>query len=252
MTDHHDPLDDLASAHLDDPAHPGAIDDELRLRIERLGAAREALRASAAPPIDPVERDRAIAAALAAFDEEPAGGDPIVVPLRPHRRRPARLVELVGIAAAIVALALVVPLLGRLGSGSPDDVAVAPTVASIPGAASGGASSDPAPNAMALDSAASPSIDLGSFAEVDALAAAVRARLDEARRSVGNAETTAGAYSDGSACAEERAAGGDAALTATATLEGRPVIVIVHETPTGRTLVVLASDDCSTISRHSL
>lgn len=262
MTDHHDPLDDLASAHLDGERDlPESTDRDLRLRIERLVSAREALRGAEAP-IDPERREQAIAAALAAFDEAPfdeapfdeapSEGDRVVTPLRSGRRRPLRLVEMAGIAAAVVALALVVPLLGRLDSGSNEDL-VAPTAEPTDGAASG----DRSPSKMALDSAAPGTSDLGAFSDVDALTDAVRARLATTTTAAASSDEAASMSapaggSAGPACPDERASGGSEVFAASATLGGRPVLVIVQEDPAGRRLVVLASDDCSTISSQRL
>lgn len=250
MTDHHDPLDDLASAHLDgEQGLPDPLDRDLRARVDRLATARDALR-GANTSIDPVRREQAIAAALAAFDDELPEGDHVVAPLA-SRRRPLRLVEMAGIAAAIVLLALVVPLLGRLDSGSNEDV-VAPTLESTKDAASG----DSSPTKMALGSADASTSDLGTFPDVSALTEAVRARLAEPTG--GSVTAGGGAERSGSAptttapaCPDERAAGGAEVFAASATLDGRRVLVVVQEDQGGRSLVVLAGD-CSTISRQRL
>lgn len=251
MTDEPDPLDDLASARLDgehDRSDP--LDDELRARVERLAAARDALR-DAPAPADPARREQAITAALAAFDDETGRSERVVAALPARRRRPIRLVEMAGIAAAIVALALVVPLLDRLDSGSNDDV-VAPTVQSSRDAASGAGSAD----RMALDANGSAS-DLGAFPDVGALTDAVRARLDAPAgyaASGGAAEGMASPAPSSTApvCADQRSSGGAEVFAASATLDGRRVVVVVLEDHGGRTLVVLASHDCSTVGRQRL
>lgn len=252
MTDHHDPLDDLASASLDGERTPSSSTDrELRARVERLEAARMALRGADAP-VDPLRREEAIEAALAAFDEELAPVDHGVRLARSRFRRPPRAAALVGIAAAIALLALAVPLLGRLGSPSKDEV-VAPRNQTTAGATSG----DSSPSRMMVAGADASSADLGTFSGVDALTAAVRARLDAPPTSSpatgGEAATAAPpAASTAPPCADQRAAGGPEVFTAVATLDGRSVIVVVHEDPEGRTLVVLASDDCTTLSSRRL
>lgn len=251
MTDHHDPLDDLASAHVDGEQDlPDPLDDDLRARVELLATARDALRGADAP-IDPIRREQAIAAALAAFDDEPVElGHGMA--RRRSRRRPIRLVEMAGIAAAIVLVALVVPLLGRLDSGSDQDV-VAPPAESTEDAASGGS----ARTQMALGSADASASDLGSFSDVSALTDAVRAQLAEPTgggSSPADAETTSGPTptSTEPACADERTSGGPEVFAASATLSGRRVLVVVQEDQAGRTLVVLDSVDCSTVSRTRL
>ncbi len=274
MTDHHDPLQDLASAHLDGEGDlPDPSDRELRAQIDRLGAARDALR-SAAAPADALRREQAIAAALAVFDEEPCDEEPcdeepcevgpfsqVLIPPRWHRPRRLRAVELAGIAAAIVLVALAVPVLGHLRDGSREEV-VAPTAKSSTDAAPGAGMSgdDSSSTQMVLDATAT---DLGAFADVGVLADAVRARLaatattNTTSRAEASTETEAAATEPARGvtappCARERAAGGTEVFTAQATLDGRPVIVVVHEDPGGRTLVVLAHDDCSTISSQRL
>ena len=66
-----DPLDELASAYLDDEATPAErarveADQDLLVRVSELRRARMALQAMS--PIDPVERDATLEAALAEFD----------------------------------------------------------------------------------------------------------------------------------------------------------------------------------------
>jgi hypothetical protein len=120
MTDPHD--DEIASAHLD-----GAATDEerarvhgdpgLQARVAALGAVRDALQEPI--PVDPAARDAAIAAALAAFDAEGATPEAASVatvrPIAARRGLSPTALRVVGAAAVLVLLALLVPLLARSG-----------------------------------------------------------------------------------------------------------------------------------------
>lgn len=131
-TDHRD---ELASAHLDglttaDESAQVADDAELRARVERLGAAREALRATDANVTITADveqrREAGIAAALAAYDDEVAATTRSTLAAVPTVRRlraaePRRRWQVIGIAAAVLLLALAVPLLGSLDDGSDDE-----------------------------------------------------------------------------------------------------------------------------------
>lgn len=119
---HHDPLDDLASAHLDGATTPEEAarvqaEPELGARVEALRAVRTALAATA--PADGGRREQAIAAALTAYDDERT-----VTPLTAvvsRRRGPAqRSWRVVGAAAAAAALVALVPLVASLSSKSDD------------------------------------------------------------------------------------------------------------------------------------
>ena len=118
MTDH-DPLDELASAHLDGATSPEeaaqvAADPALQARVEELRAVRDAV--AAVPPVDPARRDAAIAAALAAFEEagppEPGRSASVtsLTEVAARRGRSARARRWLGAAAVIALLVALVPL----------------------------------------------------------------------------------------------------------------------------------------------
>lgn len=269
-----DPLDELASAHLDGVTTPAeaaqvGADPGLAHRLERLAAVRDALRASAPASVDATQRDAAIAAALAAFDEADdlaASTTTTAVPLaHPHRARPRRrTLQLVGIAAAAVLLALTVPVLDRIGSDRRDDTAsssfdatgssLAPSAeegaASGAGGGTAGGAKDQASNLDAFEAAGAP--DLGPFAELDALQAAVRGQLGTAARPT---TTAAGADSpDRTTTATSCTPSGEGAVVyvARATLSTQPVTVVVREDPAGgRTLLVLDAG-CAVLSEGPL
>jgi hypothetical protein len=288
MTDHDDPadrIDDLASAQLDgvtmpDEAARAATDPAVADRLERLRAVRDQLRATAATdPVDPARRERAIAAALAAYDADAdAEGDAAttaagrtVVPLaaRGQRGRSSTALRVAGVAAALLLLALTVPLLGRLGSdddradlasgdASTEESAEARDLA---GAGATTTAGDDAASAFsALDAA-----PLGSFDTVDELASAVAALGKDAPSQAAAAEAapTAGGAAD--AASDEQAsrvadcattagerAGGTVAFQGYAVLDGETVVVVViDEGDDARTLVVL-DEGCSELATRPL
>lgn len=269
MTDQHDPLDDLASAHLDGHTTPEevarvATDPVLSARIARFETARAALRATAAEPVDPHERDSAIAAALTAFDE---GHDHVVRPVAAFRARrwwvAPRALRLAGVAAAVALLALAVPLLGRLDRDGDEDVASIDERAGADRGETGDAATDLSETAGGVPGAATAAPgpdDLGSFEGLRALAAAVRDRLE--------ASTTAGSSADAalvpeaatttarvSACDEElaRRFGPASRYSALATLDGEPVTVVVYEDGDGALeLVVVDRAACTEVTRTPL
>jgi hypothetical protein len=117
MTDPHD-LDELASAHLDGTTTPDeaariAADPELQARVRALQAARDAVRAPV--PADPDRREAALAAALAAFDQD-AIRRPADRRVVPHSSRTT--LRVLGAAAVVALLALLIPV---LGTGGDDD-----------------------------------------------------------------------------------------------------------------------------------
>ncbi|HEV8115309.1 MAG TPA: hypothetical protein VGP53_03655, partial [Acidimicrobiales bacterium] len=132
MTEPDPLLDELASAHLDGTASPEEVarvagDPALQARVDELRAVRAAV--GAIPVVDPRRRDAAITAALAVYDEQPEGPKVRTPPVTSlaavaARRRTAPVARrLVGVAAAIVLLALLVPLVAGLGERSDDDQA---------------------------------------------------------------------------------------------------------------------------------
>lgn len=257
MTDHHDPLDELASAHLDGMTTPEesaavAADASLSQQVERLAATRDLLR-STAPAVDPERRDRAIAAALAAFDEDeahlgyavPAAPPATVIDLA-RRRRTRRTLQLVGAAAAVALVALAIPFVDQLDSGSKggNDVA-APTnkdmAATEAADAAGGATSTLAPG--------SPPPELGSFDDLPLLTEAVRDQLDAEGPTVAQAGP---APTRTTSCTEDPALQ-PVAYVAFAELDGRAVVVVVRDEPDGgRSLVVLDRQSCETVSAGRL
>ncbi len=128
------PHDEQASALVD-----GLLDDareadarrspDVAARAAAMEAARTSLRD--VPPADPSARDRAVAAALAAFDDEAAGAAdqthttqsgprPPVADIGAHRRRREATGRWVGAAAAAVLLVGVL-IAGLVGSSSRED-----------------------------------------------------------------------------------------------------------------------------------
>jgi hypothetical protein len=264
MTDPHD-LDELATAHLDGATSPEeaarlAGDPELRAgveaRAEELAAVRRAL--AEVSPVDPVRRDTAIAAALAAYDEETmASAGPTVVPLAPRRGLSARAVRVVGAAAVILLIALLVPLLASLGDDDDETATFSETGAAIAGdaaedASDGGAGEEraaPSTTTRAPQQTASVStaqvVDLGTFEDLDALAAAVAAG-----ESGPPADTAAfDSSSDEDQCTDEP--GGT--LLAVAVVDGAPVLVYVFGADEGSpTLRVFRRGGCELLGEREL
>jgi hypothetical protein len=264
-----DPLDALASAHLDglttrDDATRAARDPEVAARVDRLAAVRDALRATADDPVPAEARDAAIAAALDAFTETTTGPVAPAVPLvgaRRSRPRP-RPLQLVGIAAAALLLALTVPLLQRLGSDIRDDTAsssfeaTGSSLGPAPEAgATGGSAADSAGGAGtvdAFDAAASP--DLGTFADLGALQTAVRGEL---ARPAASTTTQAPAKStlraEGSpTCSPAAGPGETVVYRARATVAGQPVTVVVRQRADGGRRLVVLDAACATLSEARL
>lgn len=226
---HHDPLDDLASAHLDGATTPEEAarvqaEPELNARVEALRLVRTAI-ATTTPP-DGRRREQAIAAALMAYDE-----DRTVTPLTPvvsrHRGPAQRSWRVAGVAAAAAALAALVPLLATLSSGSDDSAKTAAPedtrTAQLPSAeVDAEAGLQASPTTMATRKNRS----LGSFASDEAL---VRAIPDT------SADATPGeAFSDGldsNDCVATLLAELDPAAlpatAATATVAGKPVVLVI-------------------------
>lgn len=280
MTDSHDPhqidpLDDLASAHLDGQTTPAedaqvAGDPAVAARVAELAAVRAAMQ-SDGPPVDEVRREASIAAALAAFDEgraeaaAPAGSagvTPIAVAAA-RRRVSRRNVQVIGAVAVAVALAVAVPLLGVLDSDSPsEDLATSPVEESAEdtaerdgGDAAGGAADDFATAGPLAMSPTAP-VDLGTFEDLDALEAAVATHVAApfaATTGDQASPTTAARTAEAASACSGADDAGQLVLTGTATLEDRPVLVFVHESTDGaRTVRVVDAVDCSTISTRPL
>jgi hypothetical protein len=273
-----DPRDALASAHLDglttaEEAARIAADADLRARVAALEAVRAALRAPV--PTDEAARERAISAALAAAAVEPAGAtvtDLSAVAAR--RATPSRVLRIVGVAAALVLLALAVPLLAQMGGDSADDetasVADAPegpdqateerAEADDGAAAGGGAPSTQAQVGADAYSAGDESAaegglaevgSLGRFDDADALAARVAELLGDEGLSGPRPATSSSPEraSTGGACAGEAEgaseAGASVILVGSAVLEGREVRVTVVERADGRRTLTAADGAAS-------
>jgi hypothetical protein len=264
MTDH-DPLDDLASAHLDGTTSPDeaaqvAADPALLARVETLRAVRAAV--GAMPPVDPARRDAAITAALAAFDEagrdEPSDRRSSVTSLtevRARRGPPARMLRLVGAAAVVLLLAALVPLLAQLG-GSHDDQAGDATSEAASGAdggreddRSGAESADP--TTTAADHGLLESAALGEYDSLDDLAAAVRGdRAPDHYVDSNDGENPRCASNFSS-----EAAAGAAELVGrrSASISGTPVQVFITSDADGnRRLRVYRVDDCALVGERPL
>jgi hypothetical protein len=259
MTDP-DPLDELASAHLDGATTPEeaervAADPELQARVEALRAVRVAL--TAMPLVDAQRREHAIAAALAAFDEADATGGGVapvrsLTPVAGRRRGPsAQAWRAIGAAAAVAVLAALVPLLASLSSSSDDSAdtasraleergedgaADAPMSAAAPESAVGGEVSTTLANPLASQYAA-----FGSFPDDDALVQAIRDDLVRAETM-----TVADDALDATSCLDELLAGLPAGaspvLTAMATVAGTPVAAVATSTE-----VRIAGADCTDV-----
>ena len=276
-----DPRDDLASAHLDGEATPDEVaragaDPAVVARMAELAAVRSAIQADVAP--DPDRRERAIATALAAFEEEAdaAGlGQGDVVPISAARRGRLRWARAVGVAAAVALLAAVVPLLVN-GDDDPDvtaaDAADAErdggtmaaeddralgddqtALAPAPGAggASGGATSEAAALGAALP-------DLGTHLDLAALRAAVQVRaadLDAAPPT----DPAVVPSPEAQVCIERTqaaasAAARDVVYLAVATVAGEQVVVVVGADAAGTRSLVVASlvSPCATLADEPL
>lgn len=158
MNDDLDPLDELLGACLDGTADEAAratvaADPHLAARLERWRAVARAL--AELPPVDPAEKEAAIGAALAAFEEiAPNGGvplhpadtiaqraqPPVVLDHERRRRRRSPTAWIAAVAALAVAAFGIGTRLGRGGDGgtlsssatSAEAVDAAPKVASEP------------------------------------------------------------------------------------------------------------------------
>jgi hypothetical protein len=265
-TDELDPLDELASAHLDGHTTPDEAarvdgDPDLSARVARLEAARAAVRAVPVEPADATRRDAALAAALEAFDAAappaPVRAPASVTPLASRWRASRRTLQLAGIAAAVALLALAVPLLGRLDDGSDDDQSneAATALEEREGddgssAADSAAPEDAAAGAPSTTTMAARALaDLGAFADIDELADAVRARLSDpdVERPSPQAATT---YDAALPCAAEMTERAPAPrILAAATLGGQAVVVVVRDDEAGRTVLdVLDSASCALVT----
>ena len=271
-----DPRDALASAHLDglttaEESARIAADPDLHARVAALEAVRAALRAPV--PIDDAARERAISAALAAVGPQPAGATVTELSAVAARRAaPSRALRIVGIAAALVLLAVTVPLLARMGGDSSDDEAA--TAADDPqgageaaeeaaeaddGAVGGGAAPSSSAQADAYragdESTATRGVaevgSLGRFDDPDALAARVAELLGDTDLSAPQPATSSSperASTEGTCAGEAEGAGEAGAsvvLVGSAVLEGRAVEITVVERADGRRTLTVADGAAS-------
>ncbi len=274
-----DAPDELASAYLDGEATAAEVarvegDPALLTRVEELARARAAVQAPT--PIHPVRREAAIAAALAVAAEPggvlAAGGDRAVVPLARRRATaPSPRWRYLAVAAAVAVAALAVPLLSQLGGTDDDsdtasvayddeadtfgaeegdglDAAEREEAATSAGDAAGGAATEPAFAAG----------ELGAFEDLAGLITAVRERTAVAFSPTTIAGTGAEAMTSttlAGPCAGELdlPADTEVLLDGTATVEGEPVVVVVHQAPGGDPqLVVAALDGCQLLVDQAL
>jgi hypothetical protein len=275
MTDLPDPLDELASAHLDGATTPEeaariAADPALQARVEELREARDAVRAAAVAPVDAAQRNAAVAAALAAFHEadatHPSATAPVtsLAEVAARRRTPGLALRVLGAAAVLVLVALLVPLLAgqdddaaetadRASEELGDSVADAADDGSAPAQPEGDSESEASGGADAPTTTFGATSDrlgyLGSFEDIDALAAAVAS---------GELALQPTASEDASSlpCVEARQAAFDSSrvvLAAGAAVAGEPVEVAVLNGEDGaRTMTVLRADSCTLLGTRDL
>jgi len=274
MTDHDPLLDELASAHLDGATSPEeaarvAADPALRARVEELRAVRTAMQ-SALPSVDPARREAAVAAALATFtDENDRPGTPVppvtsLAAVAARRRSSPTALRLVGVAAALLLVALLLPRLA--GSGDRDDETASERPSAVEDAAgqpaagdadAGGAEAgDAAQESAAFDESPTTTtglaaqVDLGSF---DELAALVDRAEQRAAGGDFDAADQATVASRADVACGAPAPPGSSTSTAAATLDGEPVQVIVTTDAAGsRTLQIYAAESCTLLLERPL
>jgi hypothetical protein len=255
MTDPHDDFDELASAHLDGLTSPDEAarvdaDPALRARVEELRAVRAAL--SELPVVDAARRDAAIAAALAAFEEEGTGkrvASPApVTPLAPRRRLSPTTVRVLSAAAVVAVLALLVPLLSSIDSGDDDATSFEATGNAIGGEGDDATSEDAETSGGSTTSAVDPAAadsDLGTYDDLDALADAVTAGGLDPRAFVPQEQADGLVHLCPSPTTVTEAG--------TAVVADEPVIVWIGTTQEGRrVLTVVRADGCEVIEEREL
>lgn len=278
MTDDHlDPLDELASAHLDglttaDEDARIAADPDLRRRVAAMQAVRDALR-EPPPAVPPSVRDAAIAAAVA---QAAAADDLRTARARRASRRPLGRRAL-GVAAALVLLALAVPLLVSLDGDDEETANVATGDASeaagdgpeaVPerhpyDRAEGGAAAEE--DAGATDQASGPvggaaasRAHLGRFGDLAELEAAVRDRASEQSPLSGPSPATSGTgeapHRELCEAPDTLEPGSAVVFVAEAVVGGRAVVVAVVEASDGsRSMqVVTAGPPCELVAERRL
>ncbi|MGI8873062.1 MAG: hypothetical protein ACR2KP_01790 [Egibacteraceae bacterium] len=273
MTDDHT-LDELASAHLDgvtSAAEEALIrgNPELLARVEQLRAARTAVHEE--PAADPARREQAIAAALSAFDElQAAAGEVVPDAVRVRKRwgaawrnrRPVGL-GLVGAVAAVVAVAVLVPVLTRdepaRQVASEDATASAPTAGGRASDAAGGVAENSADSGAGSGGSASPSPFLGEFEDLDALLAVFDEggpSADFAAPEANRATATTSPVADDCRRArdeEARSEGAESVEAFNAVLgDQRALALLITDGSGVRTLRVYAGEDCALVSATTL
>jgi hypothetical protein len=259
MTDPHH-LDDLASAHLDGATTPeeAAVveaDPQLLARVEELRAVRAVL--AEVPAVDATARERAISAALATFHE---GADPdpdaaaaaAIRPLAPRRGLSPRTVRALGAAAALVVLALLVPLLADRSDDDDETASLEETGAALDGdvapSAEGGAAT-PEPGSAASGDAATGSVALaevlGAYEDLDALAAAVAASDAQERAAEDQSSTDLGPP-----LCQPGPAGGT--LIGLADVAGQDVEVYLSSVDGTERIIVLERGTCERVGERRL
>lgn len=299
-----DPLDELATAIVDGTATADeqARADEPAL-AERVAAHRRvvALVAEWPPLPGSPRRDQAIAAALAAADEDDGataeGSDPPVAVLAaragPARGRGAASRRWLTAAAVVAALAVAIPVLSNIdGAGDDGEQAATAPEASrenddeSTGAADNSADSplveedgdtqaadeeaegetasgsEPASPPGDVASPATTVVDLGTFADIEALLAAAGPALRAGEPAEVTTTSAAGGGGTGATPAGQvarcaRRAAGDEPDTdvdggATARLADRAVVVLLIDPATAPRLVVLSADDCDVLADRPL
>jgi hypothetical protein len=273
--------DVLASALID-----GVLDDagaaaarqrpDVMARMAEIESTRAALRGAPVPPPDPAARERAIAAALAAFDDAATPPVPAREPVpdlaaRQHRREAWRrgAARWLGAAAAVAVLAAAAAGLATLDTTSDSDNAA--TGAAEPETLddasegeqeeSGAAADAPASGGGADDETVAEEVppgaplaagDLGSFASADDLVADLRTRAARDADSTGATDGGGEAAASAGDLLPDLRSGcgadlpgpledGDTVvrLWGTATFQGGPVDVLVIRTPDGDRVVAL-------------
>jgi hypothetical protein len=206
-------------------------------------------------PADRAVRDRAIRAALDAYDSEADAGatDPGTVRPLPVRRGPTpRTWRLVGAAAAALLLAALVPLLAR--DTGQDDTAADQTTFEETSEAIGGADQSVADAPPSSSPSPSVGLTLGAYDSVDDLLdAAGPVVRDSPASATADEEGYDAAATDWDRCPVPLVATRVVRSQQPATVRGDPVVLVVETAPDGdvvATVVRLA--DCQELARRSL
>ncbi|MFL6204264.1 MAG: hypothetical protein ACJ739_02855 [Acidimicrobiales bacterium] len=260
MTDPHD-IDELASALLDGTTSPEEAallsdDPALLAQVERRAADLRAVRSAIGdvPAVEDRHRDAAIAAALAAYDDDhaqaSAPADTTVVPLAPRRGLSPRVVRALGAAAVVLLVALLVPLLARRDDDTAEleasGRALETTVTTGSGTSGDAETASPEAKAGAGSATADAAGFLGSFDDLDALATAVASPTRTDTQRAFDAADAAGA----ALCVPLDTSTSAAWL---ATVDGVAVEVHLDADSEGtRTLTVFDRESCALLDERAL